>query len=294
MDSCRRTMLDVSMVSEIETSGANHPAFCTIDLPKTVHDIYDKFIDQHKYQEAIWLLQINGQAKAASYLQQWLSQYLLTAKVINKEILGGGATKSYLVMLANGVSGVFKPEQFNPSANMNSEVGAYKLDLLLNLNIVPCTVIRKVDFFNNPGSFQYFVADAQLASSLGKTEQIKPVNMLILDFLMANRDRYNGNYMYLKSLDKVIAIDNGWGLRGNGLLETIKGVCIDRRTWKQRWGQVAFPENLDFDPALYFKLRDLSDSFLLETFTPIIGAAATHKLLVQKKKVLKVLSQAYF
>ena len=264
-----------------------------VELPEAKQIIYDTYIDEHKYQEAIWLLQTYGYAKEALFLEQWLFQYMSSASAISNKVLGGGATHSYLITLANGISGVFKPEQFNPSANINSEAGAYQLDQLLNLNIVPCTVTRKVHFFNKEGSFQYFVADAQIASSLAEEEQIKPLNMLLLDFLMKNIDRYAGNYIYLRSLKKMVAIDNGWGLRGNGIVETIKGYCIDRRTWKQRWGHVSFPPNLEFDQNLYFKLRDLENSIILETFIPLIGIAATHKLLKRQKKVLEALNQVY-
>ncbi|MCK5188623.1 MAG: hypothetical protein KAR12_01060, partial [Methylococcales bacterium] len=87
--------------------------------------------------------------------------------------------------------------------------------------------------------------------------------------------------------------DNGWGLRGNGVVETIKGFCIDRRTWKQRWGQIYFSPNLEFDQIHYFKLRDLEKSILLETFIPLIGTIATNKLLDRQKKVLNALNLAY-
>ncbi|MCK5356604.1 MAG: hypothetical protein KAJ63_15920, partial [Methyloprofundus sp.] len=264
-----------------------------VELPASTQQIYENFIDNHKYQEAIWLLQIYGYSKEAAYLEQWLQQYMSTASAISKKVLGGGATNTYLVTLANGIAGVFKPKQFNPSANLNSEAGAYKLDQLLNLNIVPCTVIRKVHFFKQEGSFQYFVADAQLVSSLEKEKQIKPVTLLLLDFLMENRDRYAGNYVYLGALNKMVAIDNGWGLRGNGIVEIIKGFCIDRRTWKQRWGQIYFSPTLEFDQNHYFKLRDLEKSTLLETFIPLIGTIATNKLLDRQKKVLDALNLAY-
>ena len=117
--------------------------------------------------------------------------------------------------------------------------------------------------------------------------------MLLLDFLMENRDRYAGNYMYLGSLNKMVAIDNGWGLRGNGIVETIKGFFIDRRAWKQRWGKMYFPQYLEFDPNYYFKLRDLEKSILLETFIPLIGTIASNKLLDRQKKVLDALKLAY-
>ncbi len=273
---------------------SNHnPSLVEVELPASIQQIYEIFIDEHKYQEAIWLFQIHGYSKQAAYIEQWLQHYMSTANAISKEVLGGGATNTYLVTLANGIAGVFKPKQFNPSANFNSEAGAYRLDQLLNLNIVPCTVIRKVHFFKQEGSFQYFVADAQLASSLEKEKQIKPVAMLLLDFLMENRDRYAGNYMYLRSLNKMVAIDNGWGLRGNGTVETIKGFCIDRRTWKQRWGQIYFPSNLEFDQTYYFKLRDLEKAILLETFIPLIGTIASNKLLDRQKKVLDALKLTY-
>jgi hypothetical protein len=191
-----------------------------------------------------------------------------TATAISKKVLARGATKTYLVTLTNGISGVFKPDQFNPSANLHSEAGAYRLDQLLNLNIVPCTVIRNIPFFNKQGSFQYFIADAELASSLDKEKQNKPVTMLLLDFLMENRDRYAGNYMYLESLNKMVAIDNGWGLRGNGLVETVKGFCIDRRPWKHRWGQMSFPPDIVFDQSLYYRLRDITTQCFLKFLFP--------------------------
>ena len=271
----------------------HYPALVNVELPASIQHIYKTFIDEHKYQEVIWLLHIYGYPEEAAYIEQWLHQYMSTARAISKKTLGGGATNTYLLTLANGIAGVFKPKQFNPSANLNSEAGAYKLDQLLNLNIVPCTIIRKVPFFKQEGSFQYYVADAQLASSLEIEKQIKPVTMLMLDFLMENRDRYAGNYMYLGSLNKIIAIDNGWGLRGNGIMETIKGFCIDRRTWKQRWGQVYFPPDLEFDKNNYVKLRDLEKTILLETFIPLIGTIATNRLLDRQKKVLEALSQEY-
>jgi hypothetical protein len=270
------------------------PSLVKVELPAVIQQMYEIFIDGYKYQEAIWLLQIYGYSKEAACIEQWLQQYMLTARAISQKKLGGGATKTYQVTLANGIAGVFKPNQFNPSANINSEAGAYRLDQLLNLNIVPCTVIRKVHFFKQEGSFQYFVADAQLTSSLEKEKQIKPVTMLLLDFLMENRDRYAGNYMYLRSLNKMVAIDNGWGFRGNGLVETIKGFCIDRRNWKQRWGQVYFPPSIEFDQTHYYKLCDLEKSTLLETFIPLIGTVAAHKLLDRQKKVLDALAQTYF
>ena len=269
------------------------PSLVKVELPASIQQIYETFIDSNKYQEAIWLLQIYGYSKEAACFEQWLQQYMSTANAISHKVLGGGATKTYLVTLANGIAGVFKPKQYNPSANLNSEAGAYRLDQLLNLNIVPCTVIRKVQFFMQEGSFQYFVADAQLASSLEKEKQIKPVTMLLLDFLMENRDRYAGNYMYLRSLNKMVAIDNGWGFRGNGIIETIKGFCIDRRTWKQRWGLIHFPSNLEFDQVHYFKLRKLEKSILLETFIPLIGTIAANKLLDRQKRVLDALNLAY-
>ncbi len=271
----------------------HNPSLVEIELPASIQIIYGTFIEDHKYQEAIWLLQIYGYSKEAADIEQWLQQYMSTAKTISKKVLGGGATQTYLLTLANGITGVFKPKQLNPSANLSSEAGAYRLDQLLNLNIVPCTVIRKVHFFKQEGSFQYFIADAQLASSLEKEKQIKPATMLLLDFLMKNRDRYAGNYMYLRSLNKMVAIDNGWGLRGNGIVETVKGFFIDRRAWKQRWGQIYFPPSLEFDQIHYFKLRDLKKSILHETFIPLIGTVATNKLLDRQKKVLDALNQAY-
>lgn len=211
---------------------------------------------------------------------------------VRKKKLGGGATRTYLVTLANGISGVFKPRQYNPSANMYSEAGAYCLDHLLNLDVVPCTVIRKVHFFRHAGSFQYFLAHARLASTLDEARQDRPGAMLLLDFLIDNRDRHPGNYLYLDSLDKMVAIDNGWGLRGDGIVETIKGYWIDPRTRRQRREQIGFATILESDPRLSTELQNLKTSLLLDNFIPLIGATATLKLLERYETVLRTLKES--
>lgn len=254
-----------------------------------ISTLYESFLHACRYQEAVWLLRSEGYEDEAQRLEQWLVQSMSSTAAVAKKKLGGGATRTYLVTLANGISGVFKPRQYNPSANMYSEAGAYRLDRLLNLNVVPCTVLRKVHFFRYAGSFQYFVAQARLASSLDEAQRIKPAAMLLLDFLMDNRDRYPGNYMYLASIDKMLAIDNGWGLRGNGIVETVKGYCIDRRTDRQRREQITFASNQEFDPRLYANLKNLEISTLLHYFNPLIGTTATRKLLERHEIVLQAL-----
>ncbi len=251
--------------------------------------LYDSLITDHRYQEAVWLLHSEGYDNEAHRLEQWLMHSMSSVAAVAKEKLGGGATRTYLVTLANGISGVFKPRQYNPSANMYSEAGAYRLDRLLNLNIVPCTMIRKVHFFRHAGSFQYFVARARLASSLDEAQQTRPLAMLLLDFLMDNRDRYPGNYMYLDAMDKMLAIDNGWGLRGNGIVETIKGYCIDRRNSRQRREQITFPVDQRFDARLFVNLQNLKVPAILHSFIPLIGTTATLKLLDRYTIVLQAL-----
>ena len=54
-----------------------------------------------------------------------------------------------------------------------------------------------------------------------------------------------------------------------------------------------FPQDLEFDPNHYFKLRELEKSILLETFIPLIGTIASNKLLDRQKKVLDALKLTY-
>ena len=65
-----------------------YPSLVEVELPVSIQQIYETFIDDHKYQEAIWLLYIYGYSKEAAYIEQWLNQYMSTASAISKKNTG--------------------------------------------------------------------------------------------------------------------------------------------------------------------------------------------------------------
>ncbi|MDH4015017.1 MAG: hypothetical protein OEU33_13330, partial [Chromatiales bacterium] len=100
------------------------------------------------------------------------------------------------------------------------EVAAYKLDRLLDLNLVPVTVERTVN--GNPGALQFWVNG--LISLLEKTEQnVKadghcPINqqynlMYVFDSLILNTDRTQQNVTFTRDDWMLVLIDHSRAFR---------------------------------------------------------------------------------
>lgn len=117
-----------------------------------------------------------------------------------------------LVTLKSGMQGVFKPQSGERDARpaiprgtyWRREIAAYRLDRLLGLNLVPTTVPREID--GEQGSFQAFVDED--VRPPGEYALIDQQWMAVLDFLIANSDRHNANWMTQED-GRPAATDNG-------------------------------------------------------------------------------------
>ncbi len=165
-----------------------------------------------------------------------LEDFLATAEIVATEEVGTGVTKPLRVTLQrDGISvqalykGVSTPvggnsqrrrQLIEKSDRYQHEVAAYKLDRLLDLNLVPVTVEREVN--GNPGALQFWVNG--MISLLEKTEQnlradgYCPINpqynmMYVFDSLILNTDRTQQNVTFTRDDWMLVLIDHSRAFR---------------------------------------------------------------------------------
>lgn len=139
--------------------------------------------------------------------------------VIEFRKLGGGVSVTRLAFLEDGSIAVFKPVSGEPQlirdnlpagTHYKRERAAFIISQLLDFDIVPATVIRKLE--GELGSVQDFV-DGSVTAAESHTRFLSPeykearAMMAIFDFIIWNSDRHKGNFMV--SDTSLHAIDNG-------------------------------------------------------------------------------------
>jgi len=158
-----------------------------------------------------------------------IEKKLSVADSVTYEPINSGANGSYKV--SNGIKGVHKPiSQEEPRLRRgipagtyaNREVAAYQIDTVMDLNLVPPTVLKEIK--GEVGSFQYFVNNAKTVRELenglrfGVPGDVKGVYLAVddtklamFDFIIGQTDRHSSNAMIysINGVQKVAAIDNG-------------------------------------------------------------------------------------
>lgn len=148
---------------------------------------------------------------------------LLAAKVkTHRGNADRGVNQSYIaeLELPDGTvkRGVLKPEIRNDDPPKN-EYAAYLLDRALGINRVPAVILREYKLEGGPragdtvqGSWMEFAEGAETARQYrrGNQKDMEPelARVAVLDFIMGNCDRHDGNYMFYKD-GTVAIIDNG-------------------------------------------------------------------------------------
>jgi len=178
--------------------------------------------DDGKYQEAIWVCERRGHLEAAHHLKELLAS-LLKSRTLFEEKLAGGADPTKKVVEFSAAKAVFKAKEVEAfggamERNGDSEIAAYLLDQLLDLQVVPMTVPIA------EGSVQFYVEGATpyrfSRPYAPNTLPPDPVfsHVQVLDYLIGNPDRYNGaNLLMLPDAmghlthEWPVAIDNGSG-----------------------------------------------------------------------------------
>jgi hypothetical protein len=145
-------------------------------------------------------------------------ELLMTADVVSMEDIGVGVTKPHSVILKKGdleLKAAFKPIKRGRAGGFwesyEAEVAAYKLDQMLGLNMVPPTVVRKIDKRN--GSLQFWVDDCKLYGDVMNVVPATPQwshqlsRMKMFDNLILNEDRNARNFLVDPEHD-IILIDH--------------------------------------------------------------------------------------
>ena len=147
-----------------------------------------------------------------------LEELLRTAEVVSVEDIGVGVTKPLSAILKKGdmqFKAAFKPIKRGRAGGFwesyEAEVAAYELDKMLGLNMVPPTVIRKIN--KKKGSLQLWANDCKLYGDVMNVVPATPAwshqlsRMKIFDNLILNEDRNARNFLVDPGFD-IILIDH--------------------------------------------------------------------------------------
>ena len=171
-----------------------------------------------------------------------LEDFLLTGEIINKKDLGTGITRPMKITLKKGektINAVFKTYDSSPGfentgtsfRNRGSDetdryvydVAAYRLDRMLDLQMVPTAVLRKID--GKEGVLQYWVENSinerdrekdniSFDSFCSKKEQYWL--RYLFDILIYNEDRNLTNILWTKNDFMMVFIDHSRAFRNSG------------------------------------------------------------------------------
>ncbi|HKW03193.1 MAG TPA: hypothetical protein VJN96_25430 [Vicinamibacterales bacterium] len=230
-----------------------------------------------------------GQETKADYQGPAAEEFLTKAKVIASKELGEGITRPLkLTMELNGKNhfavykniderkfGVFNfpdgTSEVNYQDSWQTEIAAYRLDLMIGLGMVPATVERKVN--GSEGSVQWFV-ESMMPESERIEKKLQPpdveawnrqgLNARLFDELIANVDRHLNNLLVTRDWE-IRLIDHSRSFRtrqtldhpekltrfSRSLLDAIRK--LDEKSLKQRMGR--YLDGTQVDRLL--KRRDL-------------------------------------
>ena len=247
-----------------ETWSGDPSQYCSLKLLNPLKAFYENIDSLKKngqVQEAIWLLEERGQTEkeAATELKNKLSRLFSEGhyKIIPKEL--GGSVKKHLLEFEGGIFGLFKSAEDAKTrgyfwADEKAEVAAYHLDQLLGFDIVPLTVLRRMN--GEDGSIQYYFSTAEE----GSPEQTASRNfaaLKVFDYITANFDRKAPNFLYWTEQDRVIAIDNGGEFKDHE--------CGDPQEVKQF---------LELAPSLKEKIYKIQEDEIEKTLTHYLSQDA--------------------
>ncbi len=182
----------------------------------------------------------------------------------------GGTTKKWLLKFKKNIRGVFKLDtdhdgNFLPWANGKAEVAAFELDQLLDLEVVPTTVLRTIG--KDSGALQVFLNGKESPShSVILSRNFSRIQ--ILDYLIGNTDRKLENFLFWREFNRGIAIDNGSGFNSN---------CLDGELLKGY---------IKMDLALAHKIDSVSDEQIHQALAPYIEESAIHRT-IERLHLLK-------
>lgn len=238
----------------------------------------------------ILFLSTTGSIFAAETPGSWIDkkvfyeELLEKAQILEVQDLGSGVTNPRKVTLEKDGTrfyGVYKPLKRGRHKgyweSYQAEVAAYELDKLLGLDMVPPTIVRRVE--SDLGSLQLWVENCRLykevEASVPRTprfsHQISLMKMF--DNLIHNDDRNSGNFM----------LDEAWNI----VLIDHSRAFIDRKDLLKQ--ETKLP--VQFERGLVARLEALTLEELRETLGDLLFKGQVEAVLERRDKLLEYMNQ---
>ncbi len=225
-------------------------------------------------------------------------EVLETYEKSSEKKIGYGVTSASFIELKGDGKVVFKTEDYR------GERAAYLVDRFLGFNLVPPTVIRRID--GREGSAQEFISDARPAAELpfedfhalyrGDAQSQKMIEMWLFDTMIGNTDRHGNNFL-IDNDKKIYAIDNGrsFGEYGGfyGKLYQFEGL-FKNRDWLMRGAKnfvdKQLPENVIIKMKKFLENTDgqeILENLLGEIFSEETAQTAIERICYVADMVVK-------
>jgi hypothetical protein len=217
-----------------------------------------------RWQEAIWLYEDLGDPDSlyeADRLKADLRRVLSSSQyVVLKSKASGGTVAKTILQFSNGIEAIFKEDTKSTGqywGDAEAEAATYELDQLVNARVVPMTILKTVKG---------------------------------LDYLTGNMDRKVANFLYLPELDRLVAIDNGLGLKS---LSTVKELAGPKVFIPKDFARCGVARNivkfLKNAPALKERIMTITDGEILSQLRDFHDPNAARMVAGKIKRLRKLL-----
>ena len=236
-----------------------------------------QFEVEGRLQEAIWLYQVLGRHHKAEALRATLESILSEEPLeeIPHDFGGAGTVPKMVLRFNHNVDALFKPDVIDRSsmswANSSHEAAVYKMDQFLGTNIVPMTLYRHVRLPNGEvlkGSLQYWMKSGVTHGRNTDASSSNFPAMKVLDYVTANADRKDLNFLFWPDLERLVAIDNGFAFVWDGCGEPTEIVHF-----------------LNLSPKLKERFQQMDEDHLEHTLSVLVEGEITpeqvHKMVLR-------------
>jgi len=210
-----------------------------------------------------------------------------TMKVTNVEWHGGGINETFKIDFNDGTQACFKPEKAMDYGTPKHEVFASGLNRFLGYNeLVPPTVLRKIPGKGTGSAQQWrksiMPGDKAKHDFFNYKESKVPVEELaqswMMDFLMVNTDRHNGNWL----VDKKIGKD---GKRHMHLIDN--GLCLSKhRSLVIKYWELQREDEPKFE-KLVQKLEKIEPKNFKEAFGKVLSVNEMKHMMKARDLIIK-------